>query len=175
MTVPFKNIPAGVRTPLFYAELDPSRANTNQRAQRALLIGQKTVFGTLAPNVPVVIQSESDANAAAGPGSILAGMVRAYRLNDAAGEVWALPLTDDAAAVAATGTITFTGPTTAGGTLSLYIAGHALSIPIAIATTAAQVATIVAAAITAATTLPVTSPGSASHSSPWRTVRRTRR
>ncbi|RSU46343.1 phage tail sheath subtilisin-like domain-containing protein [Sphingomonas sp. S-NIH.Pt15_0812] len=161
MTIPFRTIPTGLRTPLFYAELDASRANTNQRAQRALLIGQKTNAGTLAPNVPVVLQSESDAVAAGGAGSVLAGMVRAYRQNDAAGEVWALPLADDAAAVAATGSLTFTGPTSGAGVLALYVAGHLLQIPLAAATTAAQVATIVAAAINGATTLPVTATAAA--------------
>lgn len=161
MTVPFKNIPSALRTPLFFAELDPSRANTNQRPQRALLIGQKTAAGTLVPNVPVISQSETNAVAAAGAGSVLAGMAYAYRLNDPTGEMWLLPLLDDPAAVAATGTITFTGSVTSSGTLALYIAGHALKISLAAASTAAQVAAIVVTAITAAPNLPVTATAAA--------------
>lgn len=153
--IPFKQIPGNLRVPLFYAELDASRANSNPRPQRALLIGQKTAAGTLAANVPVVSASQSDARVAAGPGSILAGMVDAYRANDATGELWVLPLTDDGAATAATGTITFTGPTTAAGTLALYIAGRLLAVPLASGQTAVQVATTVAAAIGADTRLPV--------------------
>lgn len=154
--IPFKQIPGNLRVPLFYAELDASKANTAARAQRALLIGQKSAAGTLAPNVPVVSQSQFDARAAAGPGSVLAGMVDAYRANDPSGEVWLLPLTDDGAAAAATGTLTFTGPTTAAGTLALYVAGRLVAVPLAGGQTAAQVATTVGAAITAYSGLPVT-------------------
>jgi phage tail sheath gpL-like len=153
--IPFKNIPAGLRSPLFYAELDPSKANTNAIAQRALLIGQKTAAGTLAPNVPVISQSQSDTRTASGPGSILAGMIDAYRANDLSGEMWVLPLSDDGAAVKAAGTITFTGPTTAPGTLALYIAGRLVSVALATAQTATQVATTVVAAITATAGVPV--------------------
>lgn len=156
MTIPFKQIPGNLRVPLFYAELDASRANTSARAQRALLIGQKTPAGTLVPNVPIVSQSQSDATAAAGPGSVLAGMVHAYRLNDPTGEAWLLPLVDDAASVAASGTITFTGPTTAPGTLALYVAGLLVSVALATAQTAVQVATTVAATINASPNVPVT-------------------
>ncbi len=154
--IPFKNIPANLRVPLFYAELDPSRANTSPPAQRALLIGQKTVAGTLAPNVPVIARSTSDARAGAGFGSVLAGMIDAYRANDPNGELWVLPLGDDVGGVAATGTLTFTGPTTALGTLTLYVAGQLVSVVIAAGQTAAQAAATVAASLTAAIDLPVT-------------------
>ena len=155
MTIPFKNIPGNLRVPLFYAELDASRANTAARAQRALLIGQKTAAGTLVPNVPIVSQSQSDATAAAGPGSVLAGMVHAYRRNDPTGEAWLLPLNDDGAAQAASGTITFSGATTATGTLALYVAGILVSTALASAQTPVQVATTVTAMINASPNVPV--------------------
>ena len=156
MTIPFRNIPSNLRVPLFYAEIDASKANTAQVAQRALLIGQKTAAGTLASNVPVISQSQSDARAAAGPGSILANMVDAYRANDPGGEMWLLPLSDDGAATMATGSIAFGGPTTGAGTLALYIAGRRLPIVLAGAQTATQVAATVAVAINGAAGLPVT-------------------
>jgi len=156
MTIPFKTIPSNLRVHLFAAELDNSRANTAAIAQRALLIGQKTAAGTYTANVPVVCQSAIDGRAAAGAGSVLAGMIDAYRDNDPAGEMWVLPLADDGAAVAATGSITFTGPTTATGTLSLYIAGRLVSVILASGTTAAQAATATVAAIAATVGLPVT-------------------
>lgn len=155
MTVPFRNIPANTRLPLFYAELDNSKANTTPLAQRTLLIGQKTGQGTLAANVAVVCQSQSDGRAAAGSGSILAGMIDAYRDNDPIGEMWVLPLADDGTAVAATGSVTFTGTTTAVGTVPLYIGGRSVPVIIASGQTAAQVATTIAAAATAAVGLPV--------------------
>ena len=156
MTIPFKNIPSNLRVPLFYAELDNSKANTSAQTQRALLIGQKLSSGTFTANVPSICSSQSDGRTAAGPGSILAGMIDAYRDRDPSGEMWVLPLVDDVTAVQATGSITFTGPTTALGTLPLYIAGRTVSPIIASGQTAAQVATTVAAAINATSGLPVT-------------------
>ena len=159
--IPFKQIPANIRVPLFYAELDASQANSATQAQRTLVIGQITAAGTLTPNVPQISQGIGEARALGGAGSMLAGMVEAYRANDSFGELWYLPLADDGAAIAATGTITFTGPTTASGTLALYIAGQLLSIVIASGQTAAQVAATVAAAINAAVNLPVTAAAAA--------------
>lgn len=156
MTIPFKSIPSNLRTPLFYAEIDNSKANTNEAPERALLIGPKLASGTLTPNVAVVCQSASDSRATAGSGSVLASMIDAYRANDPNGEMWVGPVSDDGSAVAATGAITFGGTSTRLGTYSIYIAGRLVSVPIAIGTTGPQSATLVAAAINAAVGLPVT-------------------
>lgn len=47
------NLPNSVRSPLFYASVDPSRANTLQRDHVALLVGQITSSGSLTPPAPV--------------------------------------------------------------------------------------------------------------------------
>jgi len=156
MTVPFSTIPAGLRVPLFYAEIDPSHANSASQLQRTLLIGQVTADGTLTANVPALSRGTAEARASAGPGSMLAGMAAAYRANDPAGELWYLPLADDGAAVAASGAIAFTGTSTAAGVLHLYLGGTAVHVAIASGLTAAQVATAVVAAIAAAPDVPVT-------------------
>lgn len=158
MTIPFKNIPANIRAPLFYAELDASRANTSADAQRTLIIGQMTSAGGAVPNVPIQSLSAADAKTAGGPGSVLAIMASVYRDNDSLGEVWLLPLSDDPTATAATGSITLTGPTTVAGVLSLYVATTTSPLSIAIGTgqAATAVAATVAAAINAAIDLPVT-------------------
>ena len=164
MSVPFKQIPANLRVPLFYAELDNSQANTSQNNQRALIIGQingaglpnSIPAGQAAPNVPIISQGGSDAAIQGGPGSMLHLMTNAYRLNDNFGEVWYLPLADDPAAVAATGSINFTAPPTASGVLSLYIAGVKISQTVLSTMTAAQLATALAATVNATPSLPVT-------------------
>lgn len=155
MTIPFKNIPANLRVPLFYAELDNSQANTAQQNQRALIIGQKTAGGNAAPNVPVLCSSASDAIAKGGAGSMLARMMAQYRANDSFGEVWLLPLVDDGAAVAATGSFAFTHVATAAGTLSLYVGGRLVSQPVTTAQTLAQLATALVALINAVPDMPV--------------------
>ncbi|WP_431276276.1 phage tail sheath subtilisin-like domain-containing protein [Variovorax ureilyticus] len=156
MTLPFKNIPANLRVPLFYAEVDNSLANTATLNQRALIIGQITTAGTGTPNVPVISQGVADAAAVGGPGSMLHLMTQMYRQNDNFGELWYLPLADDGAAGAATGTFAVTAVPTANGTLSLYIAGVRISVPVLSTQTTAQIATAIAAAVTATPNLPVT-------------------
>lgn len=156
MTIPFKNIPANIRVPLFYAETDNSQANTGQANQRALVIGQITAAGSAVPNVPVISQGATEAITVGGPGSMLALMTAAYRLNDTFGEVWYLPLADDPAAIAASGSVQITAAPTANGTLYLYIAGVRVAQPVLTTQTPAAIATALAASITATPNLPVT-------------------
>lgn len=156
MTIPFKQIPQNLRVPLFYAELDNSRANTSQQNQRALIIGQITASGVATPNVPIISQGASDAITQGGVNSMLALMTAAYRANDTFGEVWYLPLADAGGAVAATGSIAFTAAPTANGTISLYIAGQLVTVPVTSSMTTANVATAVSAAINAIAAMPVT-------------------
>ncbi|MTK12704.1 MAG: phage tail protein [Clostridiaceae bacterium] len=156
MTIPFKQIPANVRVPLFYAEVSNSQANTGGVTQRALLIGQITSAGAATANVPLRCQGPTDAIAQGGVGSMLALMAAAYLANDSFGEVWYLPLSDAAGATTATGSVAITASPTAAGTLSLYIAGQLVSLAVTAAETAAQCATALAAAINANTNLPVT-------------------
>ena len=74
MPITFKNVPANLRVPLFYAEVDNSQANTAQFLQRTLLIGQKTSAGSAPANVPIKVGGVSDARTYAGPNSVLAQM-----------------------------------------------------------------------------------------------------
>ncbi|MCW5761360.1 MAG: phage tail sheath subtilisin-like domain-containing protein [Phenylobacterium sp.] len=154
----FKNIPANLRVPLFYAEVDPSHANTASPNLRALLIGSKLAGGDAVANQPVIVSDAADGKSRFGLGSVLAAMVGAYRQNDPFGELWALPLSDAGGATAATGKLSFTGPATAAGTLALYIAGQKVAVTVTGGMTAAQLATAVVAAISAsnAADLPVT-------------------
>jgi phage tail sheath gpL-like len=156
MTIPFKNIPQNLRVPLFYAELDNSRANTGASTLRALIIGQITADGTATPGVPRISQGPTDSKQVGGLGSMLASMTDAYRQGDSFGELWYLPLADDDNAVASTGTIGITAPPTATGVISLYIAGVLTSLRVSSAMETADVATALADAINANLDLPVT-------------------
>jgi phage tail sheath gpL-like len=156
VSVPFKQIPSNIRVPLFYAEVDPTHANTAQLNQRSLLIGQKTNAGTAVANVPVLVASVAEAKQLCGQGSILAQMVDTYRLNDQFGELWLLPVADAGGAVAAVGSVKTDTAATAAGTLYLYIAGMRVTLGLSGAQTAAQIATALAAAVNAINDLPVT-------------------
>jgi phage tail sheath gpL-like len=153
--MPFKNLPAALRVPLFYAELDNSQANTAQALQRTLIIGQVTAGGNAVLNVPLMSQGVPDAALVGGLGSVLHLMTQAYRRNDPDGEVWYLPLADDPAAIAATGTVTITAPATATGTLYLYIGGVRIAQAILPTQTTAQIATALVTSINATPALPV--------------------
>ncbi|KWN77062.1 phage tail sheath subtilisin-like domain-containing protein [Burkholderia stagnalis] len=162
MTIAFKNIPSNLRVPLFYAELDNSKANTGATTQRALIIGQMTSSGTGTPNTPQISQGATEAKTIGGQGSMLALMTAAYRAADPFGEVWYLPLADDPAAIAASGSIAITAAATANGTLNTYIAGQRVTLSVTSTQTTAQIATALAAAINAVGDLPVTATASTS-------------
>ena len=147
--ISFPNIPSNLRVPLFYADLDPSKANSGSATQRALVIGQITSAGTAAPGVATISQGVNEAKTLGGQGSMLAAMIDVYRKADTFGELWQLPLADDVAAVAATGSLTFTAPATETGVLSLYVAGNLVSITATPTMSLAQLATALVAAITA--------------------------
>ncbi|WP_338523365.1 phage tail sheath subtilisin-like domain-containing protein [Pseudomonas batumici] len=156
MTVPFSNIPANLRVPLFYAEVDNSQANSGAQTQRTLIVGQITAGGNGVVNVPVLGQGVSDAQAKGGLGSMLALMTAAYKRSDSFGEVWFLPLADAAGSVAATGTVAIVGSPAATGVISLYIAGQLISLTVTTGEAAADIATALAALVNSSGNLPVT-------------------
>jgi phage tail sheath gpL-like len=156
MTVPFSNIPANVRVPLFYAEVDNSQAGYFSQTVRTLLIGQKLAAGTGVANVPQLVSRTDQAKDLFGVGSMLARMHEIYRLGDSFGELWCIALDDPGAGVAATGSFAITGTATKAGTVSAYIGEDRVQVAVAASDAAATVATALAAAINADVDLPVT-------------------
>ena len=155
-TIPFKNIPSNLRTPLFFAEVDNSRANTATEIQRTLILGQKTATGTGAADTVNLCSGSNDAATLAGVNSMLAAHVAAYRLADTAGELWIGLLADDAGGTAATGTVTFGGTPTANGSFFFYLGGVRYVLPVTTTSTSAQLATALAALVNADLTCPFT-------------------
>lgn len=161
MAISFASIPAGVRVPLFYAEMDNSQAGYFTQNKRALLIGQKLAAGSHAVNTPVLVGGSDQAKSLFGVGSMLARMHELYRQQDPFGEVWCLAVADAGAGVAANGTVTITGPASAAGTIALYVAGQRVAVGVNSADTATVIATAMASAINANTNLPVTAASAA--------------
>lgn len=163
--IPFAQIPSNIRLPLFFAEVNNSQANSNAGVnQRTLIIGQMVTAGTGTAGIPVISAGVGDAQAKYGINSQLASMLASYRQGDNFGEVWCLPLVDDAAAAAATDMITITGAPTGNGAIALYIGGGALwgdgtgryQIGVTSVSTPTTIATAIAAAINADANCPVT-------------------
>lgn len=155
MAIGFSNIPADIRVPLFYAEMDNSAANTASSAMRRLIVGQvndnaiNESIGKL-----VLVSSVAIAKSIGGQGSMLAAMYEAWRKTDPIGEVWCLPLQGEAGAVAAA-TVTITGAATESGLLNLYVAGVRVQSVVTSAATPAIAAAALAVKINATPDLPV--------------------
>lgn len=157
MTVAFSNIPSALRVPLFYVEIDNSMANSATETQRTLLIGQMTDDGTATADTPYRCTSVSTAESLCGAGSVLHRMVSAYLENDSYGELWILPVKDDASSMtASSGYVVLEGTATESGVLSLYIGGQRIRQTVSISDTASSVVSLLKDKVNANTSLPVT-------------------
>jgi phage tail sheath gpL-like len=157
MPISFNQIPADIKVPLYWVEVDPSMAGLPLLGLRALLVGTM-LAPTLAdapPNVPIAVGSQAQADAHFGQGSMLSRMFRAYFATNFGNEVWGLGLPEAVAATASTGTITVTTPPTQAGTIHLYIAGDHVPVNVGSTDTATTIAAAIAAAINAMFDLPV--------------------
>lgn len=166
MSMSFSLVPTGVLQPLFYAEVNSSKAQSGTTPRPSLLVGQKLPSGTATVHVPVRVSSGSQADGYFGFGSQLARMCRSYLANDPYAELWCIPVADAGGAVKATSvaTLALTGPATAAGTLNIYIGGQKLAIAVASGDTADAIGVKIqaalgvdeAAAVTAKSQFPVT-------------------
>ncbi len=154
--VAFNQVPSNIRSPLAYIEVDSSNQNSNQPTnKRILVIGQRKSGGTITANTPVLVSSYNQAVEYFGQGSMLANMFDVVFRNSDFIEKWALPIDDDAAGTAATGTIAVTGPATASGTLSFYFGGVLVNVAVANTDTATAIGDAIVAAIAANDDLPI--------------------
>jgi phage tail sheath gpL-like len=132
--------------------MDASRAGSGVQQSKALLIGHTLKTDTN----PAFLASEGAAADYTGAGSMLTDMYRAYRKNDAFMEIWGLPVPPPSGGTAAAGSVEIAGTALAGGTISLYIGGKALSIGVSAGDAAADAASYLAGIINATDELSVT-------------------
>ncbi|QDQ87694.1 phage tail protein [Alcaligenaceae bacterium SJ-26] len=152
MAVSMNQIPADLRVPFFYAEMDNSQANSGATQLRRLLIGLVN-DDVVAPTALALVASSSEVAALAGVGSVLHAMHVAHRRNDPMGETWVLPVKINAGAKAS-GSVTFSGVATAAGVVSLYVGDVRVTAAVSFGQAAEDVAAAVAQAINEAV-LPV--------------------
>lgn len=138
----------------------PGRTDVPLTAHKVLLVGQQTSAGTATSGVIVNnIQNDSSENTLFGENSMLAAMVRAFKINNIDTQIDALPLDDNGGAVAATGTLTFLGTSTISDTITVSVGSrenHKFLISVVSGDTETTVAAKLASAITADTKAPVT-------------------
>jgi len=157
MPVSFNNIPAVMKQPLYWVEVDPSMAGLPVPAYRALIVGTMMTTGTATPDVPIPIGRQMDADASFGQGSELSRAFSAFFANNFGTEVWAAPVAEPTGGTAASATITVATPPTEAGTIDLYIGGKHVPVNVSASDTATDVAAAINDAINFDKTLPVTS------------------
>lgn len=159
MSISFNQVPNGILVPFVAMEFDNSAANQGPAllAYRALIIAQKIAAGSATADTLVRVTSESQAIAYCGRGSMGHRMAKAFlRLNKQT-ELWILVVADNGAGVAATKTLTVTGPATAAGTISIYIGEDVVQVGVASGDAQNTIAAAINAAIAANGDLSVTS------------------
>jgi phage tail sheath gpL-like len=161
MPISFANIPADWKLPLYWVEVDPSKAGLWTIRQPALLVGIMTGEGVAVPDVAVAIGTQAQADKQFGEGSQLANMFRAFFANNFSHEVWGLPVAEPDAGTAATGTITVTVDASGheAGTIHLYVGGQHVPVNITASDTLNDINVAISAAINENFDLPVTSVG----------------
>lgn len=133
--------------PFYYVEFDSSNAGVAGNApQLDLIIGQTI---NVVPSVPTYVPSALWAANYFGAGSQLAIMAAEVYAADPAAQLWALPLADAADSAAAAGSIAFTGPATAAGTIYVMHAGREVQVGVTSGMAATDIATAAAAALNA--------------------------
>lgn len=161
-SISFNEIPLNIRVPYVYTEYDATRANQGPGIQpfKALMMGQRLTAGTVAALTPTRVTSVAQAKKFFGAGSSLHRMAIAWFKENTFTELWMVGFNDPTGAFA-TGTITFTGPATESGTVSLYIAGTRVQVGVTNTDTATTIAASAVAAINENTDLPVTAANTA--------------
>lgn len=133
MAIAFSEIPSNWRVPLAWAEFNASQATTGPsvKTYQALIMGQKVAAGTKAELEIFPATNLQTVKNAAGAGSQLAAMAEKWFANNTTIAADFVCIDDHASGVAATGSIALTGPSTAAGTLDLWIAGRQYAIAVA--------------------------------------------
>jgi phage tail sheath gpL-like len=159
MSITFSSVPSNLRVPFVTAEFNNQRASqgTALLPYRVLIIGQKLNAGVWAGNSLQKASNVDQVIAGSGRGSMLHRMALKYFENNRVTETWFGVLADNGAGVAASGTLTVTGPATAAGTINLYLGGTLVQIAVANGDAQNAIASNINAAINAAADLPVTS------------------
>lgn len=162
--ITFNTIPIDIRTGGQFLEIDNSKAlggSLIAQPRRMLFIGNKLAAGTQAANTLVRINNPAEAAAYFGRGSVLHEMLRGAREANKETDMWAIGLDDLGAGVAATQTLTITGPATGAGTLALRINGELISVGVSSGDSATTVAAAVVAAVSAYLDAPMTAANAA--------------
>lgn len=155
--ISFDNIPASIRKPGKYFEFNTKLAvrTLPGNPQNVLAIGQKLASGTQAALTPVDIFSDEQAAQLFGRGSYAHLMARAAITANPYLQLTVISVEDDTAGVAASGSITVTGPATGAGVVSTLIGRERVDVAVSSGDTATAIATALKVALDKNGDLPV--------------------
>jgi len=158
MTIQFDEIPSSIRKPGKYFEFNTKLAVRTLPAnnQRMLLIAQLLAAGSAAALTPVQVYDDAQAAALFGSGSMAHLLCRAAIKANPYLDLTVCALADAGAGVAATGTITITGPATGSGIMRIFIGNRTVEIAIASGAVQNDIATALNAELAKYADLPVT-------------------
>ena len=156
--ISFDTIPASIRKPGKYFEFNTRFAVRTLPAnlQRMLVIGQRLVAGTVAALVPTQVFSDAQAADYFGNGSLAHLMCRAAITANRYLDLTVIALDDAGSAVAASGTVTVTGPATTSGTLGISIGSQRVELGVVSGDTATAIAAALVTELAKYPGLPVT-------------------
>lgn len=156
--VSFDTLPSSIRKPGTYNELNIKLAVRNLPAnpQKVVIVAARTAEGSLAVNTPTDIFSDYEARAYAGPGSTAHKMVLAALKAYPYIRLSLVTVDDDAAGIAASGSVAVTGAAEGAGVLSVTIAGKTCRIAASRGDSPADMATALAETVNAVPECPVT-------------------
>ncbi|NNV20652.1 phage tail protein [Ochrobactrum pseudogrignonense] len=159
----FDEIPTDWRSPGTYLEVKPNYRNVGifDYPVQNLIIGAKLDTGSLQPGTIVEVVRGTEGQALFGIGSIGAEQIAAFRKANKTQALFVMAVADDAGAVKATGTFTFTGAVSSSLVLRFKVAGQQVRFTAQPTSTVAQLAASLAAAINDNASLPVTATAAA--------------
>lgn len=158
MSVSFDSIPSTLRVPLAYIEFNNTRAvsGTPGIDYKLLVIGQKSVAGTMPAETPVQVTSAAQADKLAGTGSMLATMLKAAIKANGMLNLWAIALDDLSGGNQAAGSIKVAVSAPKSGTLVLYVGGVRIPVGVSAGDSADAIATAIKDAVNASAECAVT-------------------
>lgn len=161
--IAFDSIPSSLRKPGKYFEFNARLAvrTLPTNLQRVLIVAQMSAAGTGLANTPIQVFDAEVAAGLFGRGSQAHRMVKAAIKANPYVQLYVMPIADNGAGVAATGTITVTGTATANGTAVVSVAGVDIPVLFASGDTATVAAGKIVAVINATIDLPVTAANAA--------------
>jgi phage tail sheath gpL-like len=156
--ISFDTLPSSIRKPGKYFEFNTRLAVRTLPAniQKMLIVAQGTAEGTQAPLTVVNVYSDAEAAELFGVGSQAHLMCRAAITANAYLHLSVIALRDDEAGIAATSTITVTGPSAGLGVVEALVGNQTVQISVSLGDTAAAIALALANKINGYPSLPVT-------------------